>query len=225
MHIPPPFRTSRSDCLALAGRRGFGLVCAHDGQLPVVSWLPFHITYAGNGTPDVTFHVARPNPLASPSLRNQNWLVAISDADAYVSPRWYASPQQVPTWLYKAVNLSGPVRELSDAELVQHLDLLAAGFEQSVAPQPPWTVDEIAAGRRAALMGAIVGLSMSVTHVEGSFKLNQHKSDADHLAVTTALAGQDDPGARTIAADMRAMRPHVFAAPYDDPLPPQGNAG
>ena len=46
-----------------------------------------------------------------------------------MSPRWYASPQQVPTWLYKAVNLSGPVRALSDVELVQHLDALAEQFE------------------------------------------------------------------------------------------------
>lgn len=215
MHIPPPFRTSRSDCLALAERRGFGLVCAHDGQLPVVAWLPFHIAYAGDGTPSATFHVAKPNPLASPVLHNQKWLLAISEADVYVSPRWYASPQQVPTWLYKAVNLSGLVRALSDAELLQHLDTLAVHFESATAPEPPWTMDEIAAGRHAALAGAILGLSMTVA---GSFKLNQHKSDADHFAVTTALAGQADAGARQIAADMRAMRPHLFNAqqPYDN---------
>jgi transcriptional regulator len=221
MHVPPPFRTSRSDCLALAEQRGFGLVCAHDGRLPVVSWLPFHLSYAGDGTPCVTFHVAKPNVLASPAMHDQNWLLAVSDADAYVSPRWYASPQQVPTWLYKAVNLSGPVRVLGNAELQQHLETLAARFETAV--QPPWTLDEISAGRRAALTGAIVGLSMTVEHVEGSFKLNQHKSDADHLGVAAALARQDDPGSRQIAADMRAMRPHVFAAqPSRDQSTPIG---
>ena len=196
----------------LAERRGFGLVCAHDGKMPVVSWLPFHIAYAGDGTPIATFHVARPNPLASPELYGQTWLLAVSEADAYVSPRWYASPQQVPTWLYKAVNLSGPVHALSVAELVQHLDALAEQFEAAAAPLPPWTMSEVAAGRRAALTGAIVGLSMAVEHVEGSFKLNQHKSDADHVAVVTALAAQDDAGAKSIAADMRAMRPHAFVA-------------
>jgi transcriptional regulator len=223
MHVPPPFRTSRSDCLALAEQRGFGLVCAHDGKMPVVSWLPFHLDYAGDGTPRVTFHVAKPNPLASSALHDQNWLLAVSDADAYVSPRWYASPQQVPTWLYKAVNLSGPVRLLSDTELQQHLETLAARFETASTAQPPWTLDEIATGRRAALMGAIVGLSMMVEHIEGSFKLNQHKSDADHLGVAIALARQGDAGARQIAADMRAMRPHVFAAqPSRDESTPIG---
>lgn len=218
MHIPAPFRVTRSEALALAERRGFGLVCAHDGAMPVVSWLPFHLGYAADGTAVATFHVARQNPLCAPALRQSQsqWLLAVSEADAYVSPRWYASPQQVPTWLYKAVNLAGMVSALSEAELLKHLDLLSAQFE-SATPEP-WTMDEIAAGRRAALTGAIVGLAMAVEKVEGSFKLNQHKSDADHLAVTEALAKQNDALARRIAADMRAMRPHLFAEqmPHDN---------
>ena len=221
MHIPPPFRTTRAECLALAEQRGFGLVCAHDGKAPVVSWLPFHIAYGGDGTPHVTFHVARPNRFASAELHGQTWLLAVSEADAYVSPRWYASPQQVPTWLYKAVNLAGPVRALSDAELVQHLDALAEQFEHAAAPLPPWTIDEISAGRCAALTGAIVGLSMAVEHVEGSFKLNQHKSDADHVAIATALAAQHDAGSRKLAADMRAMRPQAFAPEHRSEAEPQ----
>jgi transcriptional regulator len=50
---------------------------------------------------------------------------------------------------------------------------------------------------------------MRVDKVEGSFKLNQHKSDADHLAVATALARQDDPGAQGIAKQMVALRPQL----------------
>jgi len=32
------------------------------------------------------------------------------------------------------------------------------------------------------MMQAIVGLVMTVEEIEGSFKLNQHKSDVDHAA-------------------------------------------
>ena len=39
------------------------------------------------------------------------------------------------------------------------------------------------AGRLEAMKKAIVGLVMTVEEVEGSFKLNQHKSDADHVAI------------------------------------------
>ncbi len=52
------------------------------------------------------------------------------------------------------------------------------------------------AGRLDAMKKAIVGLVMTVEEIEGSFKLNQHKSDADHAAVTNALASQSDADAR-----------------------------
>jgi transcriptional regulator len=61
------------------------------------------------------------------------------------------------------------------------------------------------------LKKAIVGLVMTVEEIEGSFKLNQHKSDADHMAVANALAKQDDPASRQIAGVMRELRPQIFA--------------
>ena len=36
-----------------------------------------------------------------------SWLLRVNGADAYVSPDWYVSPDQVPTWLYQAVHLTG----------------------------------------------------------------------------------------------------------------------
>lgn len=65
-------------------------------------------------------------------------------------------------------------------------------------------------------MKAIVGLVMTVEQVEGSFKLNQHKSDADHVAVTRALALQKSAGAQKLLTEMRAMRPQAFAAIEDN---------
>ena len=55
------------------------------------------------------------------------------------------------------------------------------------------------AGRLEAMKKAIVGLCMTVEEVEGSFKLNQHKSDADFAAVAGALALRPDSGSQEIA--------------------------
>jgi transcriptional regulator len=66
------------------------------------------------------------------------------------------------------------------------------------------------------MMKGIVGLVMSVENIEGSFKLNQHKSDADHVAVTAALALQKSTDARDLSGAMRAMRPQAFAAVEKD---------
>ena len=58
--------------------------------------------------PCVHFHVARGNPLAALAKKGGPWLIAVAGHDAYVSPDWYATSDQVPTWLYEAVELVRP---------------------------------------------------------------------------------------------------------------------
>jgi len=209
MYTPPMFKPDRAASLAFAETRGFGLVCAWDGNKPIASSLPFYLHYAADGTPQAAFHVARQNPLVNAAEGTSSWLVAVSGADTYVSPDWYVSPDQVPTWLYQAVHLTGRVRKLSDDELAAQIEVLSAKFENWLAPKPPWTASKMTAGRLETLKKAIVGLVLTVEEVEGSFKLNQHKSDADHAAIASALMQQHDAAAQTVANQMVALRPQL----------------
>jgi transcriptional regulator len=206
------FKSDRAASLAFAEARGFALACAWDGSKPVASPLPFYLTFAGDGTPHAAFHVARHNPLVKLADGTSSWLLAVSGADAYVSPDWFVSPDQVPTWLYQVVHLTGTVRTLSDDELAEQIETLSAKFEARLLPKKPWLSSKMTAGRLEALKKAIVGLTMTVENIEGSFKLNQHKSDADYTALAGALATQPDADAHVIAGLMRGLRPQAFAA-------------
>jgi len=206
------FKSDRAASLAFAEARGFGTVCAWDGNKPIASSLPFYLGYADDGTPQAAFHVARHNPLLRLADGTSSWLMAVNGHDAYVSPDWYASPDQVPTWLYQSVHLTGTVRTLADAELGSHLDALSAKFEGWLPSKPPWMTSKMTAGRLDAMKKAIVGLVMNVEDVEGSFKLNQQKSEADYAAIANALASQTDTGSLRIAGLMRETRPQAFAA-------------
>jgi transcriptional regulator len=210
MYTPPPFKPDRTANLAFAEGRGFGLVCASDGTRPIASLVPFYLSYATDGTPQAAFHVARHNPLVKLADASQPWLLAITGADAYVSADWYVSPDQVPTWLYQAVHLTGPVKKMSDDELALQIDTLSAKFEERLLPKKPWTSAKMTAGRLEAMKKAIVGLSMTVEEIEGSFKLNQHKSEADYVAIAGALAARPDTGEQHIAGLMRQTRPQAF---------------
>ena len=209
MYTPPMFKPDRRASLGFAQTRGFGTVCAWTGHKPIASSVPFILTSADDGTPLAAFHVARGNPLAGLADGTSSWLLAVNGADAYVSPDWYLSPDQVPTWLYQAVHLTGVVRKLSDSELGPHLDALSAKFENWLAPKPPWTSSKMTAARLDTLKKAIVGLMMTVEEVEGSLKLNQHKSEVDHAAIASALMQRHDEAAQTIAKEMVALRPHL----------------
>ncbi|HEX7924810.1 MAG TPA: FMN-binding negative transcriptional regulator [Bradyrhizobium sp.] len=210
MYTPPPFKPDRAASLGFAEARGFGIACAWDGGKPIASALPFYLTYAADGTPRALFHVARHNPLVK-LAHGSPWLLAVNGADAYVSPDWYVSPDQVPTWLYQAVHLTGSVRTLSDEELAVQIDVLSAKFEERLLPKKPWVSGKMTAARLEAMKKAIVGFEMTVEEVEGSFKLNQHKSETDYAAVGNTLALQAEAGARDIAALMHELRPQAFA--------------
>jgi transcriptional regulator len=210
------FKPDRAASLAFAQTRGFGFVCAWDGAKPIASSLPFYLTFADDGTPRAAFHVARHNPLVKLAGGTGSWLLAVTGADAYVSPDWYVSPDQVPTWLYQAVHLTGTVRTLSDGELVEQIDTLSAKFEDRLLPKKPWTSSKMTVARLDTLKKGIVGLVMTVDEVEGSFKLNQHKSDADHAAIASALVRRPDEAAQTIGKQMVAQRPQLD---YKSPTP------
>jgi len=115
----------------------------------------------------------------------------------------------VPTWLYEAVHLSGPVRVIPGDHTRGHTERLSGTFEPWLAPKPEWKLDKVSDKRREMLLKAIVAVEMTIETIEGNFKLNQHKSDEDHVAVAKALASQDDPSAQAIAGRMAALRPHL----------------
>ncbi|MEA2935178.1 MAG: transcriptional regulator [Variibacter sp.] len=219
MYVHPAFKADRAAALSFAAARGFGLVVACADGAPIASPVPFRIDYTPDGTPRASFHVAKANGLAGLAAQGGRWLLAVTGADAYVSPVWYASPDQVPTWLYEAVHLAGPVQLMSTDRLTQHLDELSDRFEATPTAEANWSPQQITPGRREMLMKAIVGIDMLIETVEGSFKLNQHKSDADHVAVAEALAARNDVGAQAISARMLALRPHLQYASTQEYAP------
>jgi len=209
MYVHPAFKVHPAASLAFAAARGFGLVIATDGGRPVASPLPFRLIEQDGKMPKLEFHVARANPLGQIAEKGGSWLVAVQGHDAYVSPDWYASPEQVPTWLYETVQLSGPVRVIPGDHTQGHTERLSAKFEGWLTPKQPWKLDKVSDKRREMLLKAIVAVEMTVESIEGSFKLNQHKQDQDHVAIATALSRQDDPSSRAIAQRMIALRPNL----------------
>ena len=99
MYANPAFKVHPAASLAFAAARGFGLVVACDAGRPIAAHLPFRLIEQDGKVPKLEFHVARANPLGAIAEKGGTWLVAVQGHDAYVSPDWYASAEQVPTWL------------------------------------------------------------------------------------------------------------------------------
>jgi transcriptional regulator len=155
-------------------------------------------------------HFARPNPIWRAFDGAAEALAVFSGPDAYISPDWYVSPHQVPTWNYIAVHASGRPKVLDDAgEVRRVLDDLSARNEGRIAGKKPWTTDKLPAEVYDRMIKGIVAFEMPIARIEGKWKLNQNRAPADREGVIAALealgdAG-DDMGARAIAKAMRAL--------------------
>jgi transcriptional regulator len=62
-------------------------------------------------------------------------------------------------------------------------------------------------GKRESMLAAIRVVDLVVDQIEGQAKLNQHKSDADHVAVADQLLRSAETGHRRLARRMQALRP------------------
>ena len=79
----------------------------------------------------------------------------------------------------------------------------------------PWTLAGMEPAKRESMLRAIRVVDIIVDTVEGQSKLNQHKTDEDHIAVANRLAGSESPAGRELAAKMRALRPHLAYDPAE----------
>lgn len=208
MHIlKPPFKIEREDALRFASARGFGLVVAASADGPRGSHVPFVIQTRDDGTAVVQIHLTAKNPLVDLADGQHRYLLIVSGADAYISNDWYVTPDQVSTWFYEAVHLSGIARLRSLDENRLHGDDLLAEAEGRLLNQP-WTLQDMEPVKREAMLSAIRVIDIIVDQVEGQSKMNQHKADVDHVAIANTLAASEDAASRELAAKMRAMRDH-----------------
>jgi transcriptional regulator len=206
MHVlRPQFRIEESRALAFAADRGFGVIVAADERGPRGSHVPFVIRRRDDGV-IVQIHLTARNPLVELADGNRRFLLIVSGDDAYISNDWYASRDNVSTWLYEAVHLSGVAHLRERDENRGHGDVLLAVSEARL-PKQPWELSRMEPAKREAMLASIRVIDLVIDQIEGQSKLNQHKSDADHVAIANQLGRADETGSRRLAERMRALRP------------------
>lgn len=186
----------REALLAFVAGVSFAHIFAATPDGPRVAHAPVVVTREGN----LRFHLARSNGLGR-HLDGARAVVSIATPDAYISPDWYGSDDQVPTWNYLAVEAEGPVRRLAETDLVALLDDLSAAHEARLLPKPPWTRAKITPGRFEAMLPAIHAFELTVETLRGTDKMGQNKSAAE---IEGAAAGLDGIRRGDVAALMRA---------------------
>lgn len=212
MHIlRPQFRIEEERALAFAAERGFGVIVAADERGPRASHVPFVILRRDDRV-IVQIHLTAKNPLLPLADGNRRFLLIVAGDDAYISNDWYTSRDNVSTWLYEAVHLSGVAHLAERDDNRGHGDALLAVSEARL-PKQPWDLSKMEPAKRESMLASIRVIDLVVDEIEGQSKLNQHKSDEDHVAVANRLAHAEETGSRRLAMRMRILRPGLIYGP------------
>jgi transcriptional regulator len=204
MHPNPAFRSDaridqRALFAALIAETGFGLVFLTTPDGPRVAHVPLLLTEAGT----LRFHLALGNALTR-HLEGARALAVVNGPDGYISARWYADPDQVPTWNYLALEMEGTVRRMDRNGLHALLEDVSAHHEARVTEGTPWTMDKMARIKRDRMMDMIVGFELTIEAWRPTLKLSQNKPAEERARLIEGLKGE---GKLALAALMEQLAP------------------
>ncbi|MGB0670608.1 MAG: FMN-binding negative transcriptional regulator [Rhodospirillales bacterium] len=197
MFVPAAFAvTDRQKALGFVDAWPFAVLVAGGDSLEAV-----HLPLLRDGN-RLLGHVARVNPIWRRFEAGASALAAFSGPHGYVSPTWYTSRAQVPTWNYMAVHVSGPVALLDAEDARASMVHFVSTFETGPGA---WRLDEVPGERLDAMLKAIVAFEMKIETLEAKAKLSQNKTEADRAGVMAGLRETGDGEAHALADAMQAF--------------------
>lgn len=200
MYIRPIFhQLDQSELVAFMQRYSFATVVTA-GQMPSATHLPLIVTQHGEEL-RLMGHMARANPQWR-ELEGNSALVVFSGPHAYISPTHYEQERSVPTWNYVAVHAIGLVQLVT--EPTQVLEIMAATIAQyEVGYQPQW--ERLPPTYQTGLLQGIVAFELTITALQGQWKLSQNKTTGEQQRIWEALADSPDQQAREVASYMKKL--------------------
>lgn len=204
MYLPKHF--SQDDELKvkkLIEQNGFATVLSYPkNEKPFINHLPVMFSSKPNDEKILIGHMAKRNPQWQHFKETPDSTLIINGGHTYITPRWYKSGRDVPTWNYAVAHLHGKMElvESFDGQ-IEILKQLSHFFE---SPSPtPWDFelpDDLL--DESALTSAIISFKFHIETIEAKFKLSQNRSAEDRHGVIEGLLERTDDMSRLVRTMM-----------------------
>ena len=203
MYSPPYNQVEdRAEVLSFMRANNFAVVVTATGGEPRASHLPVLVEERDGGLVIVA-HMAKNNPQWE-AFFDEEVLVVFHGPHAYVSPRWYAEKERVPTWNYAAVHAYGKVRAFHEPEAKR-----AAVAKLVAHHDPQWLPDyeKLSDGYMAGMLEAIVAFEIPIDRLETRWKLSQNRGREEMELITAELEKSPLGSERDLVPLMRKHLP------------------
>jgi len=198
MYRPTAFQEDNVDKLvAFMRTNSFATLVSIVDGVPCASHIPLVVTLQGDVV-KLIGHLAKQNPQCQ-AFDTVESLAIFTGAHAYVSPSLYEKHENVPTWNYIAVHAYGVPKILTFNDTPESMDKMIDTYEADYKSHWHGLSDRY----REGMMNGIVGFEMTVTRLEGKYKLSQNRSPTDQQNVSKALLQSSDAATRAVGAEMK----------------------
>jgi transcriptional regulator len=147
-------------------------------------------------------HVAVANPHAEPPPPGVEALAIFTGPDAYVSPSWYQTRKDtgkvVPTWNYVAIHAYGKLEVFRDRETLREV-VRRLTEKHEAGLRDPWSMDEAPKDFMESQLKGIAGFRLTITRLQGKWKMSQNRAPQDRAGVIRALSESDDAMKQSVA--------------------------
>jgi transcriptional regulator len=184
----------RAELAQFMRANSFALLVTGTGGALHASHLPVHVRQVDDAL-ILDMHMARANAQWR-ELFDDEVLVVFSGPHAYVSPRWYADQERVPTWNYAAVHAYGIPKVIDDrkAKYDSQRRLIAL-----LDPQWLPKFDALRPEYVDAMLQGIVNFELAVTRIETRWKLSQNRGRREQELIAAALEKSADAQDQALA--------------------------
>lgn len=203
MYLPPAFAETSVDRLHEAIRAsGLATLVTLTADGLLASHVPMLLDPSPAPYGTLLGHFAVANPHAEPPQPGVEALAIFTGPGAYVSPGWYQTKNEtgkvVPTWNYVAIHAYGKLEVFRDRESLREVVRRLTEKHEAGLPEP-WSMDDAPAEFMESQLKGIVGFRLTITRLQGKWKMSQNRAPQDRAGVIRALSQSDDQVKQAVA--------------------------
>jgi transcriptional regulator len=202
MYRPTEFQEDDVDKLvAFMRANSFATLVSIEDGVPCATHIPLVVTIEDNVV-KLMGHLAK---------QNSQWqafdvaesLAIFTGAHAYISPTLYEKHESVPTWNYVAVHAYGLPKIITFRDAPASMNEMINNTIDTYEADYKSHWHGLSDRYREGMMNGIVGFEMTVSRLEGKYKLSQNKSQIDRENISNALLQSPDSIARDLGTEMK----------------------
>lgn len=177
----------------------FAVLIGSNNHIPSAAQIPLQVKIVGDEI-KLIGHVMRKTDHHLAFAANEHVLALFQGAHAYVSASVYENPASASTWNYSSVQARGTIKLLDEVGTRKAIEDLTNQYEGEHSPA---AFHQMSEAYIAHHLKAIVGVEITITELEGVFKLSQNHSEGNREKIIAYLSEIDDVQAHEVAEQMK----------------------